>query len=178
MTVICTDIFDPAHWTDFFVMVGTGAAALTGLVFVAMSINVGAISANPTHRYRAIGNLVGLASVFMLSALVLMGQQNHQAVGAEILIVSAGASGVLLFGYAKSRRFGGSSDALSTARTVGGSICYIVEILGAVVLIAGQVAGLYITSVAIVANFYFMISGAWLLLIGKSPDDAGRVGSG
>jgi hypothetical protein len=114
MGVAAADIFKPAQWNDFFVMVGTGAAALTGLVFVAMSLNVAAITANPTHRYRAIGNLVGLASVFMLSALILMGGQNHQAVGTELLIVSGGASGVLVLGYVQSRKFGGSSDPLST----------------------------------------------------------------
>jgi hypothetical protein len=56
---------------------------------------------------------------------------------------------------------------------MGGSICYLVEIAGAVVLIVGPIAGLYLAAVAIVANFYFMISGAWLLLVGKAPDQAG-----
>jgi hypothetical protein len=59
-------------------MVGTGAAALTGLVFVAMSLNVGAIKGDTAHRYRASGSLTGLASVFVLSGLVLMGGQHHR----------------------------------------------------------------------------------------------------
>ena len=38
-----------------FVMVGGGAAALTGLVFVAMSLNLAMIAQDATHRFRAIG---------------------------------------------------------------------------------------------------------------------------
>lgn len=98
--------------------------------------------------------------------------------GAEILIVSGGDSGVLVLAYVQSRRFGGSSDALSTYRTLGGSICYAVQLAGAVVLIAGQIVGLYMSSVAIVANFYFVISGAWLLLIGRAPDPSAVSSSG
>lgn len=43
---------------DFFIMVGGGAAALTGLVFVALSLNLEIIVKDLTHRNRAIGTLV------------------------------------------------------------------------------------------------------------------------
>jgi hypothetical protein len=51
--VVAADIFRPGQWTDFFVLVGTGAVTLTGLVFVAMSLNLKAIVIDATHRYRA-----------------------------------------------------------------------------------------------------------------------------
>jgi len=44
------DIFKPEQWHDFFIMVGGGAAALAGLVFVAMSINLTTIAQDPTHK--------------------------------------------------------------------------------------------------------------------------------
>jgi len=44
--------------------------------------------------------------------------------------------------------------------------------IGAAVLIAGHLAGLYLAAVAMVANFFFMISGSWLLLIGVYADEA------
>jgi hypothetical protein len=93
------DIFRPEQWTNFFLLVGTGAVTLTGLVFVAMSLNLKEIAVDATHRNRAINTLTGLALVFMRCALVLMGAQNHQAIGAELFIVS-GISGVVfwLFG--------------------------------------------------------------------------------
>src|SRR5580693_193501 len=86
--VLAADVFRPGQWTDFFLLVGTGAVTLTGLVFVAMSLNLKEIAIDATHRYRAINTLTGLALVFMRCALVLMGAQNHQSIGAELLIVS------------------------------------------------------------------------------------------
>ena len=44
--------------------------------------------------------------------------------------------------------------------------------IGAAVLIAGHLAGLYLAAVAMVANFFFMISELWLLLMGVSTDEA------
>src|SRR5271170_7256011 len=93
--MIAADIFKPGQWTDFFLLVGTGAVTLTGLVFVAMSLNLKGIAIDATHRYRAINTLTGLALVFMRCALVLMGAQNHRSIGAELFVVS-GISGVFL----------------------------------------------------------------------------------
>jgi hypothetical protein len=73
--MIASDISRSGQWTDFFLLVGTGAVTLTGLVFVAMSLNIKAIAFDATHRYRAINTLTGLALVFMRCALVLMGAQ-------------------------------------------------------------------------------------------------------
>ena len=85
--MVGADIFQPEKWTNFFLLVGTGAVTLTGLVFVAMSLNIKAIAVDATHRHRAINTLAGLALVFMRCALVLMGGQNHRAVGAELFVV-------------------------------------------------------------------------------------------
>jgi hypothetical protein len=58
--MVAADIFVPGQWTNFFLLVGTGAVTLTGLVFVAMSLNLKAIARDATHRYRAINTLTGL----------------------------------------------------------------------------------------------------------------------
>ncbi|MGA8923146.1 MAG: hypothetical protein WB682_08365 [Candidatus Dormiibacterota bacterium] len=39
-----TDIYRPDQWHDYFITVGGASAALTGLVFVAMSLNPGVIA--------------------------------------------------------------------------------------------------------------------------------------
>ena len=65
-------LYRPEQWTNFFLLVGTGAITLTGLVFVAMSLNLREIAGDATHRNRAINTLTGLALVFMRCALVLM----------------------------------------------------------------------------------------------------------
>ena len=62
---MAVDIFRSGQWSDFFLLVGTGAVTLTGLVFVAMSLNVKAITVDATYRNRAINTLTALAPGFM-----------------------------------------------------------------------------------------------------------------
>jgi len=65
----------PPQWNDFFVMVGSGAAALAGLIFVAMSINLNIILGDMTHKNRATNMLSGFTAVFMACGLGLIGNQ-------------------------------------------------------------------------------------------------------
>src|SRR5258708_3135586 len=97
--MVMADIYHPEIWIGFFQLVGTGAAALTGLVFVSMSLNLGVITQDATHRYRAIGTLTGLAAIFMICSFAIMGGQNHVAVGVEWLTVSSIAAVIYINGY-------------------------------------------------------------------------------
>jgi hypothetical protein len=161
--VPAADIFKPEQWNDFFLLVGTGAVTLTGLVFVAMSLNLKEIIVDATHRNRAINTLTGLALVFMRCALVLMGAQDHRAVGAELLTVSGFSAAVFIKGYARAIRL---SRGLRYSRIVGGSLIHLAEMIGAALFLLGHLAGLYIAAVAIVTNTCYMITAAWLLVIG------------
>lgn len=166
------DPYQPAQWHDFFMTVGGGAAALTGLVVVAMSLHLRVIAADPALRHRARSILTGLAAVFMRCSLVLMGGQNSHAVGSELLIASVVLALAGIVSFSQVSRSGGRVPRASVVRTVGGTTCYVAEMIGAAMLIAGDIAGLYLAAAAIVANFFFMISGSWLLLIGVSTDEA------
>ncbi len=156
-------VFRPAQWSDFFLLVGTGAVTLTGLVFVAMSLNLKVIAANATHRNRAINTLTGLALVFMRCALVLMAAQGHRAIGTELLVVCGFSTAVFVRGYAKALALG---NGLRLTRIVGGSLLHLGELIGAALFILGHVIGLYIAAVFIVANTCYMITAAWLLVVG------------
>jgi len=81
-------IYNPELWSDFFVMVGGGAAALSGLVFVAMSLNLESVVVDATHRNRAIGTLTGFSYSFILCGLALMGRPNNALLGIEWLVLS------------------------------------------------------------------------------------------
>src|SRR5438552_10559406 len=80
-------MYDPSIWRDYFVMVGGGAAALTGLVFVAMTLHLEDIVHHPVQRHRARTILTGLTAVFLRCGLVLMGGQTRQAVAVELISV-------------------------------------------------------------------------------------------
>jgi modulator of FtsH protease len=157
------DVFRPEQWNNFFLLVGTGAVALTGLVFVAMSLNLKSIVVHATHRYRAINTLTGLALVFMRCSLVLMGAQNHRSVGAELFVVSGISLVIFAKGYLRAIRM---SDGLRMTRIVGGSLVHLTEMTGAAVFFFGYLPGLYIAAVAIVTSTCYMITAAWLLVIG------------
>jgi hypothetical protein len=161
--MIAADIFRPGQWDDFFLLVGTGAVTLTGLVFVAMSLNLKSIAVDATHRNRAINTLAGLALVFMRCALVLMGAQNHRSVGVELFVVSAVSAAIFGTGYSRAIRTG---NGLRLTRIVGGSLVHLTEMIGAALFFLGYMAGLYIAAVAVVTNTCYMITAAWLLVIG------------
>ena len=167
--MIAADIFRPGQWTDFFILVGTGAITLTGLVFVAMSLNLKVIAVDATHRYRAINTLTGLALVFMRCALVLMGAQNHRSIGAELFVVSGISAAVFAKGYAQAIRTG---DGLTTSRIVGGSLVHLAEMIGAALFFFGHLTGLYIAAVAMVTSTCYMITAAWLLVVGAFVQEA------
>lgn len=154
------------QWSNYFVMVGGGAAALVGLIFVAMSISPGAIIRNATHRNRAINMLTGFTAVFMACGVALIGNQSIGALGVEWLILWFIATAVFIRGYIRAIAAGMSSIGLNAPRLAGGTLCYLAEVLGAILLIFGHSAGLYIAAVATVVLFGFLISGAWLLIVG------------
>ena len=157
-------MFRPGQWTDFFLLVGTGAVTLTGLVFVAMSLNLKVVAVDATHRYRAINTLTGLALVFMRCALVLMGAQDHRSIGAELFVVAGISGAIFVKGYTKALRM---SDGLRVSRIVGGTLIHLAEMIGAAVFFfLGYLPGLYIAAVAILTNTCYMITAAWLLVIG------------
>ena len=156
-------MFDLGPWRDYFVMVGTGAAALTGLVFVAMTLHLADIVSNPVHRHRARTILAGLTAVFIRCGLVLMGTQPRQAVAIELLGVLIVVEVVL---YRSTRETFQAADGTVLLRAVGSFACLVIEQLGAVFLFAGLTWGLYVVGLGMMASFLFMVTGAWLLLVG------------
>lgn len=168
--MVAADIYNPEQWSNFFVLVGTGAAALTGLVFVAMTINLKGVAKDGTHRYRAINMLTGFTSVFLISALAVMGRQTHRTLAIEWLIVSLLAATINTNGYIQAFKQRSSLFALSTFRIVGGSACYLGQIIGSVMLFAGSTVGTYIAAISMITNFGFLISGSWLLILGTLHD--------
>jgi hypothetical protein len=161
--VRAADIYRPDEWRDFFVLVGTAAITLTGLVFVAMSLNLRAIVIDATHRNRAINTLTGLSLVFLRCALVVMGHQSHVAVGAQLLAVSGFSAAVFIRGYIMAIRL---STGLRRSRIIVGTLLHAIEMIGATILLFGHLFGLYLAAGAMVANTCYMISAAWLLVVG------------
>lgn len=164
--MLASALYRPDEWSNFFVLVGTGSAALTGLVFVAISVNLRDVVKDATHTYRAINMLTGFTAVFILSSFALMGHQTHQTLGLEWLIVSSVAGAINTNGYIHGFSLAGSRYALSLFRVAGGSACYLAQIVGSAMLFLGTEWGVYLGAVGLIVNFYFLASGSWLLIVG------------
>ncbi len=172
-------MYGEAGWHDFFLMVGGGAAALTGLVFVAMSLHLDQIALNAAHRHRARTVLTGLTAVFIRCALILMAGQSAQMVALDVILVLLVVEFVLYrsIRQATIRQATAASavpDPALVWRTIGSFACLVLEQIGAVALFAGDARGLYVVSVGMMASFIFMVSGAWLLIVGVRREEAAQ----
>jgi hypothetical protein len=166
--------FPANQWHDYFMTVGGGAAALTGLVFVAMTLHLDEIINNPVHRHRARTILAGLTAVFIRCALVLMGGQNAQAVAVELIAVLAVVE-VLL--YRSIRQAARDADNRVLLRAIGSFACLVLEQVGALILFFGSAWGLYVVALGMMSSFIFMVTGAWLLLVGVGMREAAAASS-
>ncbi len=135
-----------------------------------MSINLPIITRDATHKNRAIATLTGFTAVFMICAFALIGNQNYKWIGVEWLVVTLVPTITYVRVYFQATKVGRSSVGLSIGRFIVGTSCYLAQIIGSALLIAGYTAGLYLASAAMVLSFAFFISAAWLLITGIQKD--------
>jgi hypothetical protein len=108
----------------------------------------------------------------MACSLALLGNQHFVALGFEWLFLWLIATVIFIRGYVLAIISGKSSIGLTVPRLAGGTLCYIAEIVGSIFLILGYRVGLSIAAIAIIILFAFLISGAWLLIIGVYENQA------
>jgi hypothetical protein len=76
-------------WREFFLMTGGAAAALAGLIFIAISIHARAIMSRRLAKDRAFASVISLLSQVLLSGAALVPDQPPLALGLEIEGVAA-----------------------------------------------------------------------------------------
>lgn len=78
-----------AEWANFFVAIVSAAAALTGLIFVGVSISLSKVLEVPQLPDRALESIILLLAVLITAALCLVPAQGFSALGCEILGMGA-----------------------------------------------------------------------------------------
>ncbi len=146
--------YDPAGWQNFYVMLGGANAALTGLVFVALSIHLREVLAHPQLRPRAVITLTVLTTQIAIAAIVLV-PQSAGLMGLEIFGVNA----TFLVIDLRQR----VSSGVSTARLVSLAI-RILYISAALSLIFGLGGGFYLLALAVIVTLGRTMANAWALL--------------
>jgi len=76
-----------AGWSNYLSVLAGAAATLTGLVFVAVSINLSRVLSTPGLTGRAGESLIQLLGVVAISTTALIPQQGASALGTEILAI-------------------------------------------------------------------------------------------
>jgi hypothetical protein len=153
-------------WENFFIAEVGASAALTGLIFVGVSINLARILSLPRLPDRALLTLIILLTILVVCSLLLVPEQSLWLVGSEVLIVGLVSRvmvlrldiGILRATDTKYQRTFLFNMALSQLAVLP----YIIA--GIVVLISG-VSGLYWLVPAVIFSFLKAILDAWVLLV-------------
>ena len=144
---------------------------LIGLLFVALSINRAAIAAHPHLGGQARQAIYALASILVVSLLVLIPDQSTAALGAELL------SGTLLnLLLAVPRQVRRLRAMPTTARIAFAPLVAVYDgamlliVAGGVAFAAGFHSALYLVAPAVIALALLAIANSWLLtLAGSEP---------
>jgi hypothetical protein len=156
--------FSPEDWKDLFVATAGASAALTGLVFVAVSINIERILALPGVPERALQTLVLLIGVVVVSIFGLVPGQSDTALGVELLV-----EGVLVTAAAAvlvRRSLTGPMRRSWVGGRFGTSLLATLPFaVGGLSLLASSGGGLYWTLAGIVAAIVGGVLNAWVLLV-------------
>ena len=88
--------YDAAQWAEFGVAVVGATAALAGLLFVAVSINIERILRFPTLPRMAGTTLILFGTALFAGILLLVPGQTHRALGTELLLLGVLAALVTL----------------------------------------------------------------------------------
>jgi modulator of FtsH protease len=157
---------EAAHWSDFFVAEVGAAAALSGLVIVAISINLQRILSFPQLPGRAAEMLFMLVGALLASSVALIPGQSAQFLGCEILgfglmmTVAPITTQIRALIAVRKQPLNWWLWRLLIALGVG-----LPMIVGGVYLIAGHAEGLYWVAAAILLTLAATVWNAWVLLI-------------
>jgi hypothetical protein len=80
--------YDPSHWADFALAQLGASAALLGLVFVGLSINLKDVIGSRPLVNRAGEAVIALGSLLIASTAVLIPHQSHGALAAELVVIA------------------------------------------------------------------------------------------
>jgi hypothetical protein len=154
-----------AAWFSFGGALAAVAGALTGLLFVAVSVKGDALAASRSLRNRAAQTLV-LFMISVLTAVLLVAPQPPDALGAGLLAVAV-VSGAALF--ILDRRAGHSTDrgvARYIERFSPNTISAVLVGVAGLTFLLKAGGGLYWLIPAAVASLLGGVVNAWLFLVG------------
>jgi hypothetical protein len=158
---------NPADWQDFAEMTGGASGALTGLLFVAVSLNASRIAGHQGLRASAAQTLVLFIAPLVMAAALLAPGQPDWVLGAELIIIGLVTSWILL-GIRRVKHTLNDDDQLLVAifnrRAVNVMVMLLFTASGAI-LACGENAGLYLLLPVTVIALVSGVLNAWYFLL-------------
>jgi modulator of FtsH protease len=160
-------------WQVFYTAGAAAAATLTGLLFVGLSLDVGAIVRRAAHRARAREVLGATLSLLVLSLLVLVPGQSHRTLGAELIVASltvCAVGGTLQLQTL--RRMEAGRHARWAARLVILEPAAVAVLIGGISLVVERYGGLYWLVPTVLVYLVWSINNAWRLVVQLAGEEA------
>jgi modulator of FtsH protease len=155
-----------SEWSDFFIATTGASAALTGLIFVGVSINLTKILSIPTLPNRALISLILLLTIMVLSLLFIVPDQSLTVLGIEVLtlgmFVWLGISQIDIGIYTSKENHFKRKFAFNMAFNQIALLPYIIG--GILILLTGN-NGIYWIIPAVILSFIKAVLDAWVLLV-------------
>jgi hypothetical protein len=153
-------------WVDFFVAELGAAAALAGLLFVGISLNMAKILSYPTLPNRALQALALLVAILLIGSLLLVPGQSTVIEGIEVLLVGGVAWTFLVrLALETVRESPGPQRRLALAGSLRGQAATLPYLAAGALLLTIGADGLYLVAAAFAVSFAGAIVDAWVLLV-------------
>jgi hypothetical protein len=168
--------YDPGAWHDFFVTAGTAAAALTGLLFVALSIQLDRILGHVEHRFRARGNFFGLTVVMVMALVVLMPTLSGRWLGVALIVPNVAAAVVNAWHIRRVLPTFFRGSIIFPLRVALSYVLLLMGLVGGISVMLGEGGGLLWPAIESVGMLLIALLGAWSLLVGVAQRSKAAVG--
>jgi len=157
--------YSASEWTDLFVATTGAAAALAGLLFVAVSINAERIVALPGLPERALESLTILLGTVVVSVLGLVPGLGRTALGTLLLIAAIVVTTAVAVLVARGLPHREAPPAWILGQLTLSASGTVPVLVGGISLLAGTGGGLYWVLAAVVGALVGTVLNAWVLLI-------------
>jgi hypothetical protein len=157
--------YDAEPWSDFAAGMAGAAAALAGLLFVAVSINIQTVLSLPGVPARGAQALIMLSTPVFFSLALLVPGQPVVALAVELLAVAAVAGPALLRLSWRAHSGEQPMSSFVTTSLVPAAVLGLGPVLAAVGLLTDSLGGLYWIPAAVAFGLLGGLVNAWVLLV-------------
>ena len=164
--------YDLSAWHDFATALASASAALTGLVFVAVSIHLREVLADPIHRLRAASAFVSLVALLGFALVALFAGISRQAYGSLVVAASL----VRLLHVAQGWRvFAGEPGSEWWGTLIAWVVSAVAELWGGISLLTGTGGGMYVLAAGLLIHGGVALRVVWFIFVSVSEEEAAEI---